>query len=89
MPNGDGITKDTFLKADEQSKWAMTYDLLHEIRHDVRNSNSCHLDQRSICEERFNRIERNWSRLAGALIVIASIPSVIILIFKALAFGSI
>lgn len=82
MQHPGGITKQTFLEASEQSKWAMTYDLLYEIRNDIKNSQSCNKQQRVECEARFQKIEKYWARLAGALLVVASLPTVILVILK-------
>lgn len=61
MPNGRGIKKETFMKADEPTRIAMTYDLLSEI-----HENSC--EQMSMCNDRFRKLENNkWKdRGAGA-----------------------
>ena len=88
MPNGSGISKETFIKSDEATKWALTYDLLHEIYNSIQSSQTCHKDQRQECEKRFKALEGKWARLAGALIVIAGAPSVVMLIVKMMEHGS-
>jgi len=54
VPNGHGITRQTFVDADEKTRISMTFDLLKEI-----HENSC--AQLIKCEERFKRLEnRKW-----------------------------
>ena len=82
MPNGSGISKQTFIKSDEPTRTAMTYDLLHEIYASIQTSQHCHKAQKAECEQRFKTIESKWAKLAGALIVIAGAPSAILLMVK-------
>jgi len=82
MPNGQGITKQTFIESDEATTKAMTYDLLHEIYNSVEKFQQCHKDQQQLCEQRFKKIESSWSKLAGALIVIAALPGVAMLLIR-------
>ena len=82
MPNGHGITKETFVQSDDKTKWAMTYDLLHEIYNSVEQSRNCHRTQQESCEERFKKIETKWAKLAGALIVISALPGLIMLLVR-------
>jgi len=82
MPNGHGIKKQTFLESDDATKWALTFDLLHEIYQSIQQSQNCHREQRVECEHRFKAIESKWAKLAGALIVIAALPGVVMLVFR-------
>lgn len=82
MPNGHGITKETFINSDDKTKWAITYDLLHEIYNSVESSKQCHKTQQESCEQRFKKIETKWAKLAGALIVIAALPGVAMLLMR-------
>lgn len=88
MPNGSGISKQTFIDSDEATKWALTYDLLHEIYNSIQTSQTCQQTQRTECEQRFKAIESKWAKLAGALIVIAGAPSLIMLFMKLVEGGA-
>ena len=50
MPNG-GIEKETFVNADEHTRWALTYDMLRAI-HDKLDG------QLRVCEPRFQSLEK-------------------------------
>ena len=50
MPNGRGISKETYVKADEETRHRLTFELLDEIR-------ELQCRQVDICEGRFTKLE--------------------------------
>ena len=55
MPNGGGIEKQTYVDADEPTRWALTFDLLKGI--------SDRLDEQlGKCEDRFKCLEKAKKR---------------------------
>ena len=82
MPNGAGVKKQTFIEADDTTYRSLTYDFLHEIYDSINSSRVCDLQQKQSCEERFQRLERKWAWLTGALVFFAATPSILLVILK-------
>ena len=83
MPNG-GVTRDTFKHADTNSKLSILYDqqleMIHTMKqlqlHDTQQNTHC-VEQWGKCDDRFKSIEKNWYKIAGALVLLgAAVPFV-------------
>jgi hypothetical protein len=84
MPNGEGIQRETFLNCNEETKWAITYDFLREIRDIMKeyaDENKVNLKEH---EKRIENMEKRWSKLAGALIILASLPGIFAVLVRIL-----
>lgn len=84
MPNG-GVTKETFLKSDTDAKLSILFDQQQDIISSVGelrdNESSIHIhcqDQWATCDTRFKRLERTWYKLAGAMVLAATVAPILI-----------
>lgn len=84
MPNG-GVTKETFLKSDTDAKLSILFDQQQDIIYSVQelrdNESSIHLhcqDQWSSCDTRFKKLERTWYKLAGAMVLAATVAPILV-----------
>lgn len=88
MPNG--ITKETFLNADTDSKLDILFDMQVEAIQAIKalqckdsKINAHCREQWKNCDSRFKKIERNWYTLAGGLLLLATVmPFISTLIIK-------
>jgi hypothetical protein len=58
------IQKETYVEADEKTTKALTYDILHGLYNKMDVLNKCYEDHLSICEHRFDILEKEKKRNA-------------------------
>jgi hypothetical protein len=82
LPNG--ITKETFERADTDSKLNILYDQqllivnsIYELRNKDSNITVHCSDQWSECDRRFKLIEKIWYKLMGGVLLLAIIVPII------------
>lgn len=83
-PNG-GVVRDTFERADTNSKLRILYDQQHEIIQSIKSlkdsdsniAEHC-VTQWQGCDERFKKVERNWYKITGIILFLAAIGPALI-----------